>query len=79
MAGLKAKPRQVSGRCAQCTQFDICGGNTRVRAQQLTGDAWSEDPGCYLQDEEIGVVSAPAAPASTKGAARVIRLEVEGA
>ena len=26
----------------------ICGGNTRVRAQQLTGDAWAEDPGCYL-------------------------------
>jgi cytochrome c553 len=27
-----------------------------VRAQQLTGDAWAEDPGCYLDDEEIGVV-----------------------
>jgi len=54
MAGLKASPRQVSGRCARCTHFDICGGNTRVRAMQLTGDAWSEDPACYLSDEEIG-------------------------
>jgi len=26
-----------------------------VRAQQLTGDAWAEDPGCYLRDDEIGL------------------------
>jgi len=26
-----------------------------VRAQQLTGDPWEEDPGCYLTDAEIGV------------------------
>ncbi|MFN7085745.1 MAG: heme d1 biosynthesis radical SAM protein NirJ [Burkholderiales bacterium] len=55
MAGLKASPRQVKGRCGACRYFDICGGNTRVRAQQLTGDPWEEDPGCYLSDEEIGV------------------------
>ncbi|CAG0996444.1 partial PqqA peptide cyclase, partial [Rhodocyclaceae bacterium] len=53
MAGLKTFPRQVKGRCAACAHFDICGGNTRVRAQQTTGDAWAEDPGCYLTDEEI--------------------------
>ncbi len=56
MAGLKASPRVVKGRCGACRHFDICGGNTRVRAQQLTGDAWAEDPACYLDDEEIGVV-----------------------
>lgn len=55
MAGLKAKPRKIKGRCGACAYFDICGGNTRVRAQQLTGDAWQEDPGCYLTDDEIGV------------------------
>ena len=55
MAGLKAKPRQVGGRCGACLHFDICDGNTRVRAQQLTGDPWAEDPGCYLTDEEIGL------------------------
>lgn len=55
MAGLKASPRQLKGRCGECTYFDICGGNTRVRAYQLTGDAWQEDPACYLDDEEIGV------------------------
>jgi len=57
MAGLKAKPRSVKGRCGQCQYFDICGGNTRVRAQQLTGDPWAEDPACYLDDEEIGVAA----------------------
>jgi len=55
MAGLKARPRRVKGRCGACAYFDICGGNTRVRAQQMTGDAWEEDPGCYLEDAEIGV------------------------
>ena len=55
MAGLKAQPRKVGGRCGQCAHFDICGGNTRVRAMQLTGDPWSEDPACYLSNEEIGI------------------------
>jgi heme d1 biosynthesis radical SAM protein NirJ len=55
MAGLKAKPRAIKGRCGACTFFDVCGGNTRVRALQLTGDPWEEDPACYLADEEIGV------------------------
>jgi heme d1 biosynthesis radical SAM protein NirJ len=57
MAGLKAHPRPVGGRCADCRYFDICGGNTRVRAQQLTNDPWAEDPGCYLRDDEIGAIS----------------------
>lgn len=55
MAGLKANPRQVKGRCADCSYFDVCGGNTRVRALQLTGDPWQEDPACYMDDAEIGL------------------------
>ena len=54
MAGLKQRPRKIGGRCAGCRFFDVCGGNTRVRALQLTGDAWAEDPACYLTDAEIG-------------------------
>ena len=77
MAGLKQRPRQVKGRCASCRDFDICGGNTRVRAQQLSGDAWAEDPGCYMTDEEIGVVSTDQAVLSTPAAHRVIPLEVQ--
>jgi len=53
MAGLKAKPRNIKGRCGSCRYFSICGGNTRVRALQMTGDPWAEDPACYLTDREI--------------------------
>jgi heme d1 biosynthesis radical SAM protein NirJ len=55
MAGLKQSPRKISGRCGECTYFDICGGNTRIRAMQLHNDPWAEDPACYLTDEEIGI------------------------
>ena len=55
MAGLKAQPRKVGGRCGECRYFNICGGNTRVRAWQVSGDPWAEDPACYLDDEEIGI------------------------
>ena len=53
MAGLKARPRAIKGRCGTCAYFDICGGNTRVRAMKVSGDPWAEDPACYLLDEEI--------------------------
>ena len=57
MRGLKQRPRPVTGRCAACDYLDVCGGNTRVRAYQTTGDLWAEDPGCYLDDHEIGLDS----------------------
>ncbi len=59
MAGLKQRPRPVKGRCGRCAYLDICNGNTRVRARRLTGDAWAEDPACYLSDAEIGLAEAP--------------------
>jgi len=55
MAGLKLKDRPLEGRCAQCQHLPICGGNSRTRAWQLTGNPWAEDPGCYLNDQEIGL------------------------
>ncbi len=55
MAGLKQSPRPLKGRCRVCRFQDVCGGNTRVRAFQLTGDPWWEDPACYLDDEELGI------------------------
>ena len=53
MAGLKQQPRPLMGRCGICHYQKICNGNTRVRAEQLSGNPWTEDPGCYLTDEEI--------------------------
>jgi radical SAM protein with 4Fe4S-binding SPASM domain len=55
LAGLKASPRPLKGRCRVCSYRDVCGGNTRVRAFQLTGDPWWEDPACYLDDEELAI------------------------
>lgn len=57
MAGLKQRPRAIGGRCGACAFFDVCGGNTRVRALRITGDPWGEDPGCYLTDAEIGLAT----------------------
>ena len=65
LAGLKRQPRAVKGRCGICPYLDVCGGNTRVRAQQLTGDPWQEDPACYLTDEELGIHNAGARLAVT--------------
>jgi heme d1 biosynthesis radical SAM protein NirJ len=53
MAGLKASPRPLKGRCGSCHYQSICNGNTRVRAQQVYQDPWQEDPGCYLNDIEL--------------------------
>ena len=58
MDGLKRSPRPLKGRCRVCHYQSICGGNTRVRAFQLTGDPWWEDPACYLDDEELGITEA---------------------
>ncbi len=58
MAGLKQRPRVVGGRCGHCAYFDICNGNTRVRALRVAGNPWAEDPGCYLTDPEIGMPAA---------------------
>lgn len=53
MAGLKASPRPLKGRCGVCRHQAICNGNTRVRAQRIYRDPWQEDPGCYLDDVEV--------------------------
>jgi 12,18-didecarboxysiroheme deacetylase len=60
MAKLKEKKKHVTGRCAECRWLDICGGNFRVRAEAVSGDAWAPDPACYLTDEEIALTHTPA-------------------
>jgi radical SAM protein with 4Fe4S-binding SPASM domain len=65
MAGLKQQHRPLQGRCADCRYLALCGGNSRTRAWQLTGNPWAEDPGCYLTDAEIGVTDMPTRVAVT--------------
>lgn len=55
LALLRTRPRPLNGRCGACAHQAVCGGNTRIRALQVTGDPWAEDPACYLDDAEIGV------------------------
>ena len=59
LATLRTRPRPLKGRCGACAHKAVCGGNTRIRALQLTGDPWAEDPACYLDDAEIGLAGAP--------------------
>ena len=54
LATLRQRPRPLKGRCGDCAFKAVCGGNTRIRALQLTGDPWAEDPACYLSNREIG-------------------------
>ena len=58
LATLRTRPRPLKGRCGACAYKAVCGGNTRIRALQLTGDPWAEDPACYLSAAEIGVADA---------------------
>lgn len=49
---LRAEPRKLSGICSECEQIDICNGGSRPRAYAIYGDLWSEDPSCYLTQQE---------------------------
>ena len=60
LAGLRNRAPLLTGRCAACKWKEVCGGSFRVRALQVHGDPWAEDPGCYLTDEECGIVPAAA-------------------
>ena len=55
LATLRQRPRPLKGRCGACSFKAVCGGNTRIRALQLSGDPWEEDPACYLTNQEIGI------------------------
>ncbi|WP_341485649.1 heme d1 biosynthesis radical SAM protein NirJ [Thioclava sp. GXIMD4215] len=57
LATLRTRPRPLKGRCGACAYKAVCGGNTRIRALQLTGDPWAEDPACYLDASEIGLAA----------------------
>lgn len=44
---------RMSGPCADCRWFSICGGGFRTRAAHGEhGGLWGSDPGCYLTESE---------------------------
>lgn len=55
LRALRNRRGLVKGRCSRCSQFSICAGSYRARAEFSTGDPWAEDPACYLTDKEIGI------------------------
>ncbi|MGH1415161.1 MAG: heme d1 biosynthesis radical SAM protein NirJ [Pelagimonas sp.] len=55
LATLRQRPRPLKGRCGECAFKQVCGGNTRIRALQVTGDPWAEDPACYMANQEVGI------------------------
>jgi radical SAM protein with 4Fe4S-binding SPASM domain len=56
---------RMTGPCATCRWFRICGGGFRTRAAFCNqGDFWGSDPGCYLREEERATLYTPAAPAA---------------
>ncbi|NLB18133.1 MAG: radical SAM protein [Syntrophomonadaceae bacterium] len=52
MTKLRKKSDHLKGRCGQCSYKTLCGG-CRIRAREVYGDLWAEDPACYLDDEEL--------------------------
>ena len=46
------RQKKLSGRCATCKHFALCGGGFRTRAAFANGHWYGSDTGCYLTDEE---------------------------
>lgn len=53
LCDLRDRVKLIKGRCKECRWLELCGGGLRSRAYAMTGDAWAEDPGCYLTKKEI--------------------------
>lgn len=49
------RQKKLSGRCAGCKHFRLCGGGFRTRAAFANGHWYGSDPGCYLTDEETQI------------------------
>ena len=49
---MRKKAAFLTGKCGECRYADLCAG-CRIRAEVVHGDAWAEDPACFLTKEEI--------------------------
>lgn len=54
LLSLEERQTRMTGPCATCKWFKICGGGFRTRAAFANyGSLWGSDPGCYLHENEI--------------------------
>jgi radical SAM protein with 4Fe4S-binding SPASM domain len=60
---LRRRLEHLKGRCAVCSERQLCRGSHRERALARYRDAWASDPACVMEDAEIGVAPRPAARA----------------
>jgi len=59
LLSLEQRQTRMTGPCADCQWFQICGGGFRTRAAFANdGNLWGSDPGCYLHDHERLAVAA---------------------
>ncbi len=49
---LRNKDKFKDPRCARCRWFDICKGNFRCLADDISTKNWKTEPACYLTDKE---------------------------
>jgi radical SAM protein with 4Fe4S-binding SPASM domain len=51
---LRNRLDHLKGRCAACSERELCRGSHRERALASYRDAWAQDPACVMEDAEIG-------------------------
>ena len=56
LAGFREKPVPLNGECGSCRYMDLCGGGCRVRAYEVSGDFYADDPFCYVKDNRADLV-----------------------
>jgi radical SAM protein with 4Fe4S-binding SPASM domain len=54
---LRNRLDHLEGRCARCSERELCRGSHRERALAIEGDPWASDPACVMEDREIGLGS----------------------
>ena len=63
---LQNKSDYLKGKCGICNYKQVCGG-CRLRAKEVYGDLWAQDPSCYLTQKEVSDgVSLPASTTVTE-------------
>ena len=53
---LRNRRPHLQARCTKCRFLEVCNGNLRTRSIAGGNGTWGDDPGCYLTDEECGIV-----------------------